>query len=216
MRSLPSRPLNRSLSTSTATVFALAITLLTAGCVPLVPQGLFGTPAASESASENPSNGASPSPSLTAPPVALPTCETMYSAALVGALTADGREPQNDVSAPYQGGWGTLDPGLQTLLASIDERVSCTWILPASESGSSTTIARLDDASRATLLGALASTGYTSTATADGELWTLFVEDEFIVYTEAHLVTDSLWIGSFFSFGDAETLTLDAAAQLLP
>lgn len=190
----------------------LTLTLLVAlaGCTPAAAPAPSGSPSASPSASG--STSASPTPT----PVALPGCDTIYSPALVTALEADGRESQGDVSAPGAGGWGTLDPALEALLTSIDERVSCTWILPASESGSTTSVARLDAATRVAVLDALATAGFTATPIDGGELWTIAVEEEFITYTETHLISETLWVGSLYTFGDAQTLTLDAAALLLP
>lgn len=202
------RPIAPSFSAVVPVGAIVCLTLALAGCVP----GAAPDPTSSPAASASPSASASPAPS----PVALPECDAIYSPALVTTLEADGREPQGDVSGPGTGGWGTLDPALERLLVSIDERVSCTWILPASESGSTTSIARLDDANRTSLLDTLATAGYTATPIDGGELWTIAVEEEFITYTEAHLVTTTLWIGSLYTFGDAQTLTLDAAALLLP
>lgn len=196
----------------TSAALALTLMLLVSGCAPAAAPEPADTAPSSASGSPGPSTPASPS----AEPVALPTCETLYSPAAVAALESEGRELQGDISAPGSGGWGTLDPDLESQFAAIDERVSCTWILPASESGSTTSVARLDGATRTAVLGALASAGFTATPADGSELWTLRVEGEFITYTEAHLVTDTLWIGSVYTFGDAQTLTLDAAAQLLP
>lgn len=185
---------------------ALGLLIALTGCTP------SAAPEPSASATAIASATASPAPA----PVALPACDAIYSPELVATLEADGREPQGDVSSPGAGGWGTLDPGLETLLAALDERVSCTWILPASESGSTTSVARLDEASRTALLDALGTAGFTATPIDGGELWTIAVEEEFITYTEAHLVSATLWVGSLYTFGDAQTLTLDAAALLLP
>lgn len=200
------RPARRSALWSTGLAVTLVVAL--AGCAPAAAPEPTGssTPSASASA------GASPSST----PVALPGCDTIYSPALVTALEADSRESQGDVSAPGAGGWATLDPALEALLASIGERVSCTWILPASESGSTTSVARLDAPTRVAVLDALATAGFTATPIDGGELWTIAVEEEFITYTEAHLISETLWIGSLYTFGDAQTLTLDAAALLLP
>ena len=151
-----------------------------------------------------------------AEPIALPGCDNIYSPALVAALEGEGRTSEGDVSTPGGGGWGTLDVGVETILAAIDERVSCTWIYPASESGSTTSIAVLDGASRTALIAALAGAGFTASTAPSGDLYTLSVEEEFITYTEAHLLTADLWFASAYSFGDATALTLDAAAQLLP
>lgn len=184
----------------------LAAGLLLVGC----------TPAAAPDPSSSPGASTSPSASSSAAPVALPGCDAIYSAGVIATLESEGREPEGDISEPYQGGWGTLDAGLEALLAAIDERVSCTWVLPASESGSTTSVARLHEATRTAVLDALATAGFAAMPVDGGELWTYRFEDDFITYTEAHVITETLWIGSVYTFGDAQTLTLDAAALLLP
>lgn len=196
------------LTAALAPGLAIGLLIALSGCVPTPAPEASTSPSASASASAT----IEPAPA----PVALPACDGIYSPTLVAALESEGREPQGDVSAPGAGGWATLDPALEALLASIDERVSCTWILPASESGSTTSVARLDDAARTAVLAALAAAGFSATPVDGGELWTITVVEEFITYTEAHLITESLWVGCLYTFGDAQTLTLDAAALLLP
>jgi hypothetical protein len=186
-------------------VSAVTALLVLTGCTPEPPAEI------------EPSESAAPSesaePSVPAPePITLPDCDTMYSPAVVAALTGEGRSPLGDVSAPDMGGWGTSDPAIEAILAAIDERVSCTWILPATESGSTTSIARLDDASRAALVAAFGTAGFV----AAGDRFTIEVETEVGSYNETHLLTDEFWIGSVFSGGDSALLTDDAAAQLLP
>ena len=191
---------------------AVIALLALSGCAPEAEPD--GAPSVEPTASEP---SASSEPSEPAPePITLPGCDDIYSPALVAALEAEGRTSEGDVSTPGGGGWGTFDVGIETILASIDERVSCTWIYPASESGSTTSIAVLDGASRTALIAALAGAGFTASTAPSGDLYTLAVEEEFITYTEAHLLTADLWFASAYSFGDATTLTLDAAAQLLP
>jgi len=184
----------------------LAIVVLAAlsGCVAAAAPEPSSPPAASESASVEPSPSAEP--------IALPTCDTIYSDAVVASLTAEGRESQGDVSAPGGGGWGTADPGLEAILSGIDERVSCSWILPASESGSTTSIARIDATTRAALDAAFSAAGFFG----DGTLYGTEVETELGSYNEAHVLTDEFWIGSVYWGGDADELTNDALAQLLP
>lgn len=171
-------------------------------------------PAATPTAS--PSVTASESAAPTAPAISLPDCDSIYSPALVAALQAEGRTAEGDVSAPGGGGWGTFDVGVETILAALPDAVHCTWILPASESGSTTSIAVLDDASRTALVAAFASGGFVASTAPGGDLYSITVEEEFITYTESHLLTAEVWIASAYAFGDASTLTLDAAAQLLP
>ena len=190
-------------------VTAVVVLLALSGCAPEAEPD--SAPSAEASASE-PVETSTPA----AEPIALPGCDNIYSPALVAVLEGEGRTSEGDVSTPGGGGWGTLDVGVETILAAIDERVSCTWIFPASESGSTTSIAVLDGASRTALIAALAGAGFTASTAPSGDLYTLSVEEEFITYTEAHLLTADLWFASAYSFGDATALTLDAAAQLLP
>lgn len=192
--------MRRALLTTTALIVALAA----AGCAP--------TPVAEPSAP--PSETATPSstPTPTAEPVALPECDTIYSDAVVATLTSEGRSLIGDVSAPGMGGWGTSDDSIEAILSTIDDRVSCTWILPATESGSTTSIARLDEATRTTLVDAFTAAGYS----VDGDRFEIAVDSEFATYNETHILTDGFWIASVFSGGDSALLTNDALAQLLP
>lgn len=188
---------------------AVMALLVLSGCTPEPP------PDADPSVEPSSSEPAEPSEPAVEP-ITLPDCDGIYSPALVASLEAEGRTSEGDVSTPGGGGWGTFDVGIETILAAIDDRLSCTWTLPASESGSSTSIAVLDDASRTALIAALAAAGFTASTAPSGDLYTLAVEEEFITYTEAHLLTADLWFASAYGFGDATALTLDAAAQLLP
>lgn len=181
-----------------------------AACVPAA----VDEPAASPSAT-SPSAEDSPSPSAQ-PGTALPDCATVYSPALVASLEAENRESQGDVSDDGPGGWGTADPAIEALLAALPERVSCTWILPTSESGSTTSVAVLDDATRTSLLARFAAAGFAASTAPSGDIYTLAVEDEFGSYTETHLLSEQLWITSVYFGGDATALTLDAAATVLP
>lgn len=201
-----------SLSTAPAAVIALALTVSLVGCTPSPEATPSASPSESPSASESASPSATPSPE----PIALPDCASIYSPAVVASLTAEGRTSSGDVSAPGMGGWGTADTTLQGILASIPDRVSCTWILPATESGSTTSIARLDPATRVTVVGALTAAGYTASTVPEGDLYSIEVATEVGSYNETHLLTDEFWFASFFSGGESQTLTLDAAAQLLP
>lgn len=188
---------------------AVIALLVLAGCTPEPPPA--ADPSVEPSASE-PAEPVEPS----AEPVTLPDCDTIYSPAMVAALTAESRTNEGDVSALGPGGLGSFDEGIQAILSAVDESVHCTWILPASESGSTTSIALLDDATRTALVAALATAGFTASTTASGDLYTIAVEKEFGSYTESHLLTAEVWFASAYAHGDAEALTLDAAAQLLP
>lgn len=199
------------LTISTAAL-ALALSGLLAGCVPMPEPTPSASPSESPSAAESATPSAPPSPE----PLALPDCAGIYSPALVASLTGEGRTSIGDVSGPDTGGWGTADTTLQGILAATPDRVSCTWILPATESGSTTSIARVDAATRGSVVAALTAAGYTVSTVPGGDLYSIAVELEIGSYNESHLVTDELWFASYFSGGQSQTLTLDAAALLLP
>jgi len=197
-----SGPARRSALGSTG----LAVTLLLAltGCTPPA------APEPSDSLAASASASAEPSPSA-APGLALPDCDSMFSPDLVAALTADGREPEAATIGPYSN-----DAGVVAVFGSVTDLVSCDWILPASESGSTTTVALIDDATAGALEIALADGGFSGDAYGDGRLYTITVEGELVSSTEAHLIVDGAWISTTYFGGDAEALTLDAAGQLLP
>ena len=180
------------------------------GCAPSDPAPPSATPTP-----DLPSASSEPSPS-SEPALSLPGCDALYSPAMVATLESENRESQGDVSADGPGGWGTADPAIEALLSALPERVSCTWILPASESGSTTSVAVLDDASRTALVARLASAGFAASTAPSGDLYSLAVEDEFGTYTETHLLSERLWIASVYFGGDATAITLDAAATVLP
>lgn len=188
----------------TLLVPAALLVALAAGCAP--------TPVAAPTSTPSETVAPSSTPTPTAAPIALPDCDTIYSEAVVASLTDEGRSPLGDVSGPGMGGWGTADASIEAILSTIDERVSCTWILPATESGSTTSIARLDDATRTELIEAFTAAGYV----VDGTLFEIEVDSEFGSYNETHILADGFWVGSYFSGGDSATLTSDALTRLLP
>lgn len=187
----------------------VAIALALAGCTP-APEPMASpttSAAAPEAASAEPTPTPTPSPAIE-----LPDCDTIYSPAMVAQLTAESRvRDAVGVSSP-----GSLDDRVSALFDSLVRSVSCGWYLPASESGSTTTIAIIDDAARTELEAALGAGGFSAATTADGELYSIRVEEEFITYEESHLVFDDVWIGTLYVGGSAEPLTLDAYAQLAP
>lgn len=206
---MSSRYLHPRRAVSLIAASALGIALL-AGCAPSgtaepTPSETSGAPAASNE----------PSPSADSA-ITLPDCDALYSPAMVATLESENRESQGDVSGVGEGGWGTTDPAIEAILSALPERVSCSWILPASESGSTTSVAILDDASRTALVASFAAAGFGASTTPNGDLYTLSVEQELGTYTEAHLLTEQFWIASVYFGGDATALTLDAAATVLP
>lgn len=202
--------LRTPLSTAALIALALVASATIAGCTPTPAPTASPSATASEEPSSTPSESAEPEV------VAIPDCDTIYSVALVASLTAEGRTPLGDVSAPGMGGWGTGDPALEGILSAIPDRVSCTWILPATESGSTTSIARLDAATSATVVATLTAAGYAASTVPGGDLYTIDVSLEIGSYNETHLITDDLWFTTYYSGGQSQTLTLDAASLLLP
>lgn len=199
----------------------LAAALVLTACTGPNPDALPTNPeepTASESPAEEPGGGAEPEePAATEgpEPVALPTCDTLYSAALADELTDEGRTSEGDTAAAGAGGWGSGDPTMVATLQGAAERVTCTWILPNSSSGSTTTVVRIDEATSASLQTHLVDdAGFTEDTVGTATLYTLSVEGDF-PYSEAHLFAEGILIASEYFNGDAEVLTRDAASMLL-
>lgn len=161
----------------------------------------------------------------------VPDCSTMYSNGLISAFTDEGRELEGDLTASGFG-WGTVNQDLVAILSDVraDLKVSCTWYLPASESGSSTTIAIIATEQVENIEQALRDEDSTPDALGAGQLWKVdqsssSISGEFDA-NEAHFLVSTpcpaslaetdctLWIASTFSFGSSESLTRDAAEQL--
>ncbi|MFN3708152.1 hypothetical protein [Microcella sp.] len=213
----PARPTARTRQTAHARAIALAAATLLAlaGCAGPDPNALPSSPDAPAASPSPSADGTQPDGDGEATDrVPLPTCDDIYSDELVAELTDEGRESLGDTAAAGAGGWGSGDAVLIALLQGAMERVSCSWILPFSESGSTTTIIRIDEATAAFLDEHLTDTaGFTVTSALSGQLYTLEVEGDF-PYSEAHLIVDGLLIATEAFGGDAEPLTVDAGAQL--
>ena len=161
----------------------------------------------------------------------VPDCDTMYSAGVLSAFSEQGREliPQ-DPAAGY--GWGSVNQDLVKILQDVrsDLKVSCTWYLPASESGSTTTVAIISSEFLPDIESALRADQGARESLGDGTLWKLDQtssnisgdfdanETHFLVSTTcpASLAEPecTLWIASTYSFGSSERLTRDAAEVL--
>lgn len=159
---------------------------------------------------------------------AVPTCDTMYSAGQVAAFEEEERELAGDQSG---GGynWGSVNTELVALLEQVraDLRVSCTWYLPASESGSTTTVAIIPTEQADQVAAILGEEAGSSESLGEGTLYKLDqtssnISGEFVANETHFLVSTpcpsslaetscSMWITSTFSFGSSETLTRDAA-----
>ena len=161
----------------------------------------------------------------------VPSCDTIYSAGVVSAFSDQGRElvPQ-EPSAGY--GWGSVNPELVRVFQDVrsDLKVSCTWYLPASESGSTTTVAIISSEFVPDIESALRADQAVRETLGEGTLWKLDqtssnISGEFDANETHYLVSTTcpaslaepectLWIASTFSFGSSERLTRDAAEVL--
>ncbi len=161
----------------------------------------------------------------------IPTCDGLFSAGQTSALVDQSRVNMGDTSEG-DFGYGTTNPELVSLLKDVrsDLRISCTWYLPASESVSVTSLAVVIPEGAAAITAALASTGATQQETGGGVLWTIDSttsdESSDFIATEAHFLASvpcpsslaetscTAWVTTNYAFGQAETLTLDAAKNL--
>jgi len=161
----------------------------------------------------------------------IPTCDQLFSAGQTAALVDQSRVNMGDTSEG-DFGYGTTNPELVGLLKNVrsDLRISCTWYLPASESVSVTSVAVVIPEDAASITAALGSSGATQQETGGGVLWiidsTTSDESADFIATEAHFLalvpcpsslaetSCTAWVSSNYAFGQAETLTLDAAKNL--
>lgn len=161
----------------------------------------------------------------------IPTCDGLFSAGQTTALVDQSRVNMGDTSEG-DFGYGTTNPELVRLLKSVrsDLRISCTWYLPASESVSVTSVAVVIPDNAAAVTAALSSSGATQQETGGGVLWlidsTTSDESAEFIATEAHFLASvpcpsslaetscTAWVSTNYAFGQAETLTLDAAKNL--
>ena len=161
----------------------------------------------------------------------VPDCDTIYSAGILSAFADEGREliPQ-DPAAGY--GWGSVNQDVVSILRDVrsDLKISCTWYLPASESGSTTTVAIISSEFVPDIQSALRADDGAREPLGDGELWKLDqtssnISGEFDANETHFLISTTcpaslaepectLWIASTFSFGSSERLTRDAAEVL--
>jgi hypothetical protein len=161
----------------------------------------------------------------------VPDCDTMYSAGVLAAFAEQNRAlvPQ-EPSAGY--GWGSVNDDLILIMQNVrsDLKVSCTWYQPASESGSTTTVAIIASELVPDIEAALRADQGARESLGEGTLWKLdqtssSISGEFDANETHYLVSTScpaslaepectLWIASTFSFGSSERLTRDAAEVL--
>ncbi len=161
----------------------------------------------------------------------VPDCDTMYSAGVLSAFTDDGRmlAPQ-DPTGGYS--WGSVDQDLVKIFQEVrsDLKVSCTWYQPASESGSTTTVAIISSEFLPDIEEALRDEEASGQPLGEGTLWKLDqtssnISGEFDANETHYLVPTTcpaslaepectLWVASTYSFGSSERLTRDAAEML--
>lgn len=143
----------------------------------------------------------------------LPGCDDLFSESIEGTLAAEGLEPMGDVSGPGQGGFGASDPSLQALIEA-DQSVSCTWVLPGSERGLSTSVTILSATESDTVAAELVASGF-SQSTATGALYSIETGGEF-PRTEAHELYEGFWVATVDSFGTSASLyTEDALGTVI-
>lgn len=170
-------------------------------------------------------------PELAAEEDVVPDCDTVYSTGILSAFADEGREliPQ-DPAAGF--GWGSVNQDLVRILQDVrsDLKVSCTWYLPASESGSTTTVAIISSEFLPDIEEALRADSGARESLGEGTLWKLDqtssnISGEFDANETHFLVSTAcpaslaepectLWVASTFSFGSSERLTRDAAEVL--
>jgi hypothetical protein len=185
-------------------IVAFAGLLLLSACA---PSGDGETGATTPADSPTPDVSESPATPTPAERV-LPGCEDLFPESTEAALAAEGLEPMGDVSAPGQGGYGASDPSLQALIEA-GENVSCTWALPGSERGLSTSVTTLSATDAETVAAELLATGF-SRSTASGDLYSMETGGEFPL-TEAHALYEDSWVSTVDSFGtSAASYTEDA------
>ena len=163
--------------------------------------------------------------------IAVPTCDTIYSADQVNALLGEVRVNIGETSEGNFG-YGTTNQDLVAVLKDVrrDLRISCTWYLPASESVSVTSVSIISSDVQGDITRILGAAGASREDVGSGALWifdsTNSDESPDFIATEAHFVTEvpcpssladsrcAAWVTSNYSFGVARTLTVDAATQL--
>jgi hypothetical protein len=161
----------------------------------------------------------------------VPTCETLYSSELTNTLLGEVRVNFGDTSEG-DFGYGTTNVDLVKILQDVrsDLKVSCTWVLQASESASVTSVAILSEEVESDVLRILRTAGGTGEESSGGLIWTvespLSEVSPDIDATEVHYLEDItcpasvadsqcvVWVTTNYSFGNARVLTLDAARTL--
>jgi hypothetical protein len=212
------------------------LTLGIGGCSALDSLGLGAatesaevTDIASEESTSNPEATTESDDPNTAE-LTLPSCVDLYSTEQTAELVAQERVNVGDTSEGVVG-FGTTDTELVGILSGVrpDVRVSCTWYLPP-ESVSVTSIAIIGADSATNVTAALTRLEATRSSLGEATLWNIAEansgESPDFIATESHLLIAvpcpsalaeeacSLWVTTNYTFGNAEPLTRDAAANL--
>lgn len=186
----------------------VALMLLSA-CAPSAPGELSPTPAPSPATPEATESPAAPEK------LVLPGCDDLFQDSTEAALTAEGLEPFGDTSGPGRGGFGASDPSLQAMIEA-NESVTCTWVLPGSERGLSTSVTIVSDSDSEAVAAALLAAGFTQTS-AVGEHYNMESGGEF-PHTETHALYEDFWVATLDGFGTNASLytedALDSAIKL--
>lgn len=185
-----------------ATISVFVALLLLSACAPAGPGE------SSPSLSPSPSTPEATEGPAVPEELVLPSCEDLFQDSTEAALTAEGLEPLSDTSGPGQGGYGASDPSLQAMIEA-NESVSCTWVLPGSERGLSTSVTIVSDADSEAVAAALLAAGFTH-AGAVGDHYSMESGGEY-PHTETHALYEDFWVATLDSFGtDASLYTEDA------
>lgn len=225
--------MRRFVSISALSVIALGLS----SCSVLEDLGLWeSNPAVIDEAPAEPapeagmeSGTATPTPGTTG--ITVPACDALYSPEQTQELLDQERVGLGDTSEGNYG-YGSTNQDLVALLKGVrqDLRISCTWYLPASESVSVTSVSIIGSETEGEVKAALATANAVQEAAGSGDLW--IIDEAYseeagdYIATEAHYVAEvpcpssladtrcAVWITTNYAFGQARTLTVDAATQM--
>lgn len=213
-----------------------AAILVLPACSVLEEWGVLSPSASSSEISSEEPTTAAEAPDAVAPApteqgFVLPDCDALYSNSLNTALLGEVRVNFGDTSEG-DFGYGTTQGDLIKILQNVrsDLRVSCTWVLQASESASVTSAAIITTELEGDVRRFLTGSGGTGQESGGGYIWSvdspLSEVSPDIDATEVHYLADItcpasvteqacvLWVSTNYSFGEARVLTLDAAQNM--
>jgi hypothetical protein len=176
------------------------------------------SPSTTSTASPVPSSDDATTTAVPETPTELPSCDAVFTAAGFAIIAANSLT-SNPVD-PAPGGLGDFDRIIPPLraIATGNESVTCSFILPASERGMVIAIVRIAPADRAAIVAGLAGAGYSTIAS--GTLnpgdngFSLTVTGDY-PFTEAHVLSHDTWVSCFDYFGQAATnYAIDATGRI--